>query len=57
LAALTGILGSSAVTEAIRKKFPGKVGEANAAAAEATYQAVASGRAWVSKETRHAGTY
>jgi len=57
LVALTGLLGSSAVAEAIRKKFPGRVGEANAAAAEATFQAVASGRTGASKEKRHAGTY
>jgi pyruvate ferredoxin oxidoreductase gamma subunit len=56
LAALTGILGSAVVGEAIRKKFPGKVGEANAAAAEATFQSIASGRPWKAKEESHAGT-
>jgi len=57
LAALTGLLGSAVVSEAIRKKFSGKVGEANALAAEATFQAVASGRPWMSKEKSHAGTH
>lgn len=57
LAALTGLLGSAVVSEAIRKKFSGRVGEANAAAAEATFQAVSSGQSWTSKEKRHAGTH
>lgn len=56
LAALTGLLGSAVVGEAIRKKFPGKIGEANAAAAEATFQAVSSGRPRTSKEKSHART-
>jgi pyruvate ferredoxin oxidoreductase gamma subunit len=56
LAALTGIFGSAVVGEAIRKKFPGKVGEANAAAAEATFETVASGRPWRAEEESHAGT-
>lgn len=41
LAALTGRVSGAAVDRAIRKKFPGKVGEANAAAAEANYEFVA----------------
>jgi pyruvate ferredoxin oxidoreductase gamma subunit len=57
LAAMTGFLGSAPVSEAIRKKFPGTVGEANAAAAEATYQAIASGQPWQPKEEDHAGTH
>ena len=56
LAAVTGLLGPAAVNEAIRKKFPGRVGEANAAAAEDTFQIVASGRPWRAKEESHAGT-
>ena len=56
LAAMTGLFGSAPVSEAIRKKFPGKVGEANAAAAEATFQVIASGRPWRAKEESHAGT-
>jgi pyruvate ferredoxin oxidoreductase gamma subunit len=56
LAALTGLLGSAVVSEAIRKKFSGRVGEANAAAAEATFQVVSAGRTWTSKEKSHAGT-
>ncbi|HUK57008.1 MAG TPA: 2-oxoacid:acceptor oxidoreductase family protein [Nitrospiria bacterium] len=56
LVALTGLLRSEAVGRAIRRKFPGKVGEANAEAAETTYQAVASGRPWPSREKSHAGT-
>lgn len=36
-AAITGQLRIESVTKAIREKFPGKVGEANAAAAEAAY--------------------
>jgi len=55
LAAMTDLFGSGPVCEAIRKKFPGKVGEANAAAAEATYQVIASGRPWPVKEETHAG--
>ena len=56
LAAMTRLLGSAVVSEAIRKKFPGKVGEANAAAAEATFETVASGRPWRAKGVSHAGT-
>lgn len=41
-AALTGALQLASVLSAIRSKFPGKVGESNAAAAEAAYQSVAS---------------
>jgi pyruvate ferredoxin oxidoreductase gamma subunit len=55
LAAMTGLLGTAVVSEAIRKKFPGRVGEANAAAAEATFQIIASGRPWHAKEKSHAG--
>jgi pyruvate ferredoxin oxidoreductase gamma subunit len=40
LAAMTGLLGLSAVRDAIRQKFHGKVGDANAAAAAATYEYV-----------------
>lgn len=57
LAAVTGWVRSVSVAEAVRKKFPGKVGEANAAAAEATFQALASARPGPSKENRHAGTH
>ncbi|MBI3995946.1 MAG: 2-oxoacid:acceptor oxidoreductase family protein [Nitrospirae bacterium] len=56
LAAMTRLLGSAVVSEAIRKKFPGKVGEANAAAAAATFEVVTSGRPWHAKEKSHAGT-
>jgi pyruvate ferredoxin oxidoreductase gamma subunit len=56
LAALTHLLGSAVVGEAIRKKFPGRVGEANAAAAEATFGVVASGRPWKARKESHAGT-
>jgi len=57
VAALTGLLDSAVVSEAVRKKFSGKVGEANAAAAEATFQAVASSRSRTSKEKSRAGTH
>ena len=43
-AAMTGALKLESVIAAIRSKFPGKVGEANAAAAEAAYQLVAQTR-------------
>jgi len=56
LAASTQIVSSGAVGRAIRMKFPGKTGEVNAAAAEATFQVVAFGNPWRSKESSHAGT-
>jgi len=56
LAAMTGLLSLSAVCDAIRQKFHGKVGDANAAAAEVAYQAVVSGQPWTAKESSHAGT-
>jgi pyruvate ferredoxin oxidoreductase gamma subunit len=40
-AAITGILQLESVVAAIRSKFPGKVGEANVAAAQAAYELVA----------------
>ena len=39
-AAITGQLRLDSVLKAIREKFPGKVGEANATAAEAAYELV-----------------
>ena len=39
-AAMTGALKLESVLAAIRSKFPGKIGESNAAAAEAAYQLV-----------------
>jgi pyruvate ferredoxin oxidoreductase gamma subunit len=42
-AALTGALGIASVTAAIRDRFPGRLGEANVAAAEAAYDAVSQG--------------
>jgi pyruvate ferredoxin oxidoreductase gamma subunit len=44
-AALTGIVHLKSVVEAIREAFPGKVGEANAAAASEAYEAAAAERA------------
>lgn len=41
--ALTQELGISAVIRAIHDRFPGRVGEANAAAAQASYDSVAAG--------------
>jgi pyruvate ferredoxin oxidoreductase gamma subunit len=43
-AALTGVVRLNSVTEAIRQAFPGKVGEANVAAATEAYQAAAAER-------------
>ena len=40
-AAMTGALKLESVVAAIRSKFPGKIGESNASAAEAAYQLVA----------------
>ena len=40
-AAMTGELRLASVLAAIRQKFPGKIGEANAAAAEAAYELIA----------------
>ncbi len=40
LAALTGVVSGPAVTAAIRKRFPGPVGEANAAAAAAAVESL-----------------
>jgi pyruvate ferredoxin oxidoreductase gamma subunit len=40
-AAMTGVLKLASVVAAIRSKFPGVVGESNAAAAEAAYEQVA----------------
>lgn len=42
LAALTGRLTLGSVQEAVRRKFPGKVGQANAAAAAETFEIVAA---------------
>jgi pyruvate ferredoxin oxidoreductase gamma subunit len=44
LAALTGVVGLEAVASAIRNRFPGPVGAANVAAAEAAHAAVAAPR-------------
>jgi pyruvate ferredoxin oxidoreductase gamma subunit len=41
-AALTGIVQLNSVAAAIRRAFPGKIGEANVAAATAAYEALAS---------------
>lgn len=41
-AAVTGRIKLDSVTEAIRKKFPGKTGEGNVAAATAAYQAASN---------------
>jgi pyruvate ferredoxin oxidoreductase gamma subunit len=41
-AALTGIVHLQSVTAAIRQAFPGKIGEANVAAATAAYEALAA---------------
>ena len=41
-AALTGIVQLGSVATAIRERFPGKVGEANVAAATAAYETVAA---------------
>jgi pyruvate ferredoxin oxidoreductase gamma subunit len=41
-AAVTGVIGIESVLAAIRGKFPGRVGEGNAAAARAAYDAVAA---------------
>ena len=43
-AALTGVVKLTSVTEAIRRAFPGKIGEANVAAATAAHEAVAADR-------------
>ncbi len=50
-AALTGALGIASVVSAIRDRFPGRVGEANVAAAEAAYEAI---RASVGEAALHA---
>jgi pyruvate ferredoxin oxidoreductase gamma subunit len=44
-AALTGAVSLASVVRAIRERFPGRVGEANAAAAEAAFAAVRKGNA------------
>lgn len=45
VAALTGLIALDSVTDAIRKRFPGKVGEANVNAATAAYDQVNAERA------------
>lgn len=44
LASLSGVVSHQAVVEAIRRRFPGPVGESNAAAADAAFDAVADRR-------------
>ena len=44
LAALTGILNLSSLIEAVHHRFPGKVGEANAAAATEAFEMIRSSR-------------
>jgi pyruvate ferredoxin oxidoreductase gamma subunit len=44
LAALTGIVSLPSVTEAVRERFPGRVGAANAEAAAEAYEAVKGSR-------------
>jgi len=44
-AALSGVVHLKSVVSAIRQAFPGKVGEANVAAATAAYEAAAAGQA------------
>jgi pyruvate ferredoxin oxidoreductase gamma subunit len=56
LAALTGWVTLDAVRKAIGRKFSGRIGEANAAAAAAVYEVIRSGQPWHAKETSHAGT-
>jgi len=54
LAALTGWVTLDAVRRAIGRKFPGRVGPANAAAAAAVYEAIRSGRPSGIGEKSHA---
>ena len=55
-AAISGQISLDAVTKAIREKFPGKVGEANVAAAQEAYDSVRLTNAGQAKlaETTHA---
>lgn len=54
LAALTGWVTLESVRKAISQKFPGRVGAANAAAAQAVYEAVRSSRTASERERTHA---
>jgi pyruvate ferredoxin oxidoreductase gamma subunit len=54
LAALTGWITLDSVLKAIGRKFPGRVGESNAAAARAVYEATRSRRAAGARERNHA---
>lgn len=53
-AALTSLIRLESMTQAIRKRFPGKVGEANVAAATVAYELVSAQVASSSKESVHA---
>ena len=50
-AAISGQIAFDSVAQAIREKFPGKVGESNVSAARATYESVLAARP---RETAHA---
>ena len=55
MAALTGLFRLSSVVDAIHKRFPGKIGDGNAAAATAAYELVRDEKARkAGKETVHA---
>ena len=54
LAALTGWVTLDAVRQAIGRKFPGRVGAANADAAQAVYEAIRSRRPVGERERNHA---
>lgn len=53
-AALTNLIGLESMSQAIRRRFPGKVGEANVAAATAAYELVSAQVAMSQKESVHA---
>jgi pyruvate ferredoxin oxidoreductase gamma subunit len=42
LSAITGVIKIESVEEAIKSKFPGKIGEANIAAARAAYESTST---------------
>ncbi len=53
-AALSGLVGLDAVSHALRERFPGKVGEANVAAAAEAYDFVQQELRQLQEEARHA---
>lgn len=54
MAAITGQITLASVQAAVRQKFPGRVGEANAAAAAAVYASIGQGERPAEREAGHA---